>query len=70
MCRMIGLLRISTMGLGGISVSSANLDPSPPAWIPTIITNLQHELLASSLTVAAGFHRYDRLGNGTYLPKG
>jgi hypothetical protein len=35
---------ISTMGLGRISVSSANLDPSPPARIPTFISNLQPEL--------------------------
>src|SRR4249919_2948410 len=35
MCQRIGLPPISTIGFGRTSVSSANLEPSPPARIPT-----------------------------------
>jgi hypothetical protein len=40
MCHKIGLPPISTIGLGRISVSSANLVPRPPARMATIMAQL------------------------------
>ena len=40
MCQRIGLPPISTIGFGLIDVSSASLEPKPPAKITTFISHL------------------------------
>ena len=39
---MIGIPPISIIGLGLMEVSSANLDPNPPASITTFIKHLKY----------------------------
>ena len=56
MCHKMGMPPISTIGLGRISVSSANLVPRPPANIATFIFKLLHnEAKASILKHGAKF---------------